>query len=143
MASQRAWLQWVDSAGNTRITRYDADTLTAGAVRIALQSSSKGGLIAATTSSPGGPYTSPSAGDYPAVTDTLQMVMADGLGGQFNVLVPAPNANLFLLDSITGGGPFFAALSAVLVNGVNNPANGLPAQTVIAGIRTGRTRAPS
>jgi hypothetical protein len=133
----RNWLQWVDTGGRTRITRFDCGPVAGGALRIAIQNASNAGLIAVTAASIGGPYTEAGAGVYPSVNDAAQLTYQDTGGQNFNIYIPAPSFRLFLSDGITVGGVVWTALNEVLSTGLFNPATGLNVDKFLGGVRVG------
>lgn len=138
MAAQRNWNQWFDVAGKTRVTRFDStNSITGGAIRLAIQAASNAGLGQVTAAVPGGPYTEPGSAQFSSVLDTLALTYLDTGGFLFNFYMPAPSSGLFLADSITFDGAAAIALNAVIVAGVVNPNTGLAAATLQAGVRQG------
>lgn len=135
----RQWFQWVDTAGRTRVTRYDSpNSVQGGILRLNVQGASNGGVIFVTGAVPGGPYTEPGAAVYAGINQSLQVFCQDTDGANFNVYVPAPLLSLFGSDGITAEGAIWNLFVAAIGPALVNPASGAGISSILGGIRTGQ-----
>lgn len=79
-----------------------------------------------------------SVAPFPSVFDVATITFVDGSGNENTLLVPAPQASIFLADTITVDPSVLSAiLSAALADGYVNSLGNTPT-SVIAGVRGGR-----
>lgn len=141
MPAERRYVQWLDAAGNRRLTRVDTvETGQTVAIVNAVAAHSNAGReqevfgpLVITAVAPAAPI-------WPSVFDAAELQFGSPPGGdEVRLLIPAPAANIFFPDGETVDPAQVGDVIAACVGFLRDP-SGTPVLQYRGGIRVGRRR---